>query len=306
VPILDDLIRRLFARPYLLLVLATLMWGGNAVAGRLAVGEVSPMVVVTLRWGLVCIIFLTASRRGIAADWPAVKPHLLQVFLLGACGFTIFNALFYAAAHETTAVNMTILQGAMPAIVLMGSFAFFRARIGPLQIAGVAITLLGVATLASGGDPHALLALRINHGDLMMLFANLFYAGYIIALRRRPAASPLGLFAYIAIASFVSALPLLAYEMLAGRAVLPHSAFGWGLMVFIAVLPSLVGQVFFIRAIELIGPGRAGIFMNLVPVFGALLGVLVLGEPFGWHHALALSLVVTGILLAERRAAGLG
>ncbi len=296
------LLRRwLLDRPYLLLVLTTLMWGGNAVASRMAVGEISPMVITWLRWTIACATLAIIAHRQIVADWRAVSPRWLYVILMGVIGFTAFNSLFYVAGHYTTAVNLAILQGSMPAMVLLGAFVAHGTRITSLQAVGLVITLLGIASIASGGDIHRLRQLTLNFGDVLMLIASIFYAGYTVAMRDRPKASPMGLFSYIAAAACFSAVPLMLWEIHAGQAVWPHTPKGWGVLFFIALCPSLTAQVLYIRAIEIVGPGRAGMFTNLVPVFGALLGVIILNESFGLHHALALVLVIAGILLAEYR-----
>ena len=113
-------------RAYLLLTLTALCWGANAIFGRLAVGEISPMALVTLRWlgalGLLAVFAHAKVRR----DWPAIRPHLMFVSAMGALGFTAFNALYYVAAHSTTAVNIGIIQGAVPVFVLAGALAVFR------------------------------------------------------------------------------------------------------------------------------------------------------------------------------------
>ena len=75
---------------------------------------------------------------------------------------------------------------------------------------------------------------------------------------------------------------------------------GWGIVVFITVLPSFFAQIWFIRGVSDIGAGRAGIFVNLVPVFAAILAVSILHEPFQWYHGAALTLVLVGIGLSER------
>lgn len=289
-----------FDRPYLLLLATTLMWGGNAVAGRMAVGEMSPMVLTCLRWLIACCLLLLIAHRQMARDWAVLKDRLPWLFAMGTVGFTFFNGLFYVAAHYTLAVNITILQGSMPAMVMLGMFFLYGIRISGLQAAGLVVTLLGVLAIASGGDIHALLHLRLNIGDLMMLVASVFYAAYTIAMRGKPQASPLGLFGFIAIAAFLSSLPFAIGETVLGLAVWPHDVEGLAILAFVAIFPSLVAQVFFIRAIEIIGPNRAGLFINLVPVFGALLAVAILGEPFGLHHGIALVLVCLGIILAER------
>ena len=97
---------------YLFLTLTTLCWGGNAIFSRLAVGEVSPLTLVTLRWTTVLILLLIIARKDVIRDWPVLKQHLGYFMAMGGIGFTGFNALFYIAAHTTTAVNIGIIQGA--------------------------------------------------------------------------------------------------------------------------------------------------------------------------------------------------
>jgi drug/metabolite transporter (DMT)-like permease len=290
----------LLNQPYLLLALTALMWGGNAIAGRMAVGEVSPMVLTCLRWVVVVVVLLPVLGRRLVAEWPQLAPRWPSTFLMGALGFTAFNALFYAAAHHTTAVNLTIFQGSIPVLVLLGTVLFFRTRILPLQILGMAVTLAGVAVVAVKGDVHVLRTLALNIGDVWMLIACLLYAGYTLALRNRPAVSGLVFFTAMAVAAFLTSLPLIAYEAASGTLQWPTPK-GWAVLLYVGLFPSLLSQISFMRGVELIGPGRAGLFVNLVPVFGALLAVVLLGEPFAWYHAAGLALVLSGIGLAERK-----
>ncbi|MGF6525196.1 DMT family transporter [Variovorax sp. PvP013] len=285
-------------QPYVLLVFTMLIWGANAVAARLAVGEVSPMVVTFLRWAVCCVALLLTSRRQIAEHWHVLRPSWRYVALMGALGFTGFNALFYAAAHHTTAINIAIIQGTIPVFVLLGSLVVYRTRIGVLQVLGVALTLAGIAVVASRGHLSELAGLDFNAGDVWMIVACVLYAGYALGLRRRPAVPAVVFFAATAAVAALVSLPLVAIEIARGQAFLPTPT-GLALVLFIGLLPSFVSQLTFMQAVSLIGPARAGMFMNLVPIFGPLLAVLVLGEPLSTFHAVALALVLGGIYIAE-------
>ncbi len=289
-----------WSRPYLLLTLTALMWGGNAVAGRLAVGEVSPMALTALRWIIAVAVLAVIARRDLVAAWPVLRPRWASLAVFGTMGFTAFNALFYLAAHHTAAVNLGIIQGAIPVVVLIGALVAFRTPIRGVQVVGVLLTLVGVAVVAARGDPRVLATLAVNAGDLYMLLASVLYALYTLALRNRPPVSGLALFAAMALAACVSSLPLVAYEAAVGAFQAPTLK-GWLILLYIGLFPSLLSQILFIRGVELIGPGRAGLFVNLVPVFAAILAVGILGEPFRWYHGLALGLVLGGIWLAEQR-----
>ena len=217
---------------------------------------------------------------------------------MGALGFTGFNAVYYVAAHYTTAVNIGIIQGSIPVFVLIGAFAAYRTAVSPLQVGGVAVTMLGVVLVGTGGDLARIAALAINRGDLLMVVACLLYAGYTVALQRRPPVAALSLFTALAAAALLASLPLVALEAASGQLQWP-TATGWIIVVLAVLFPSFVAQMFFIRGVELIGPGRAGVFINLVPVFASILAVAILGESFAAFQATALGLVLGGIWLSE-------
>ncbi len=285
-------------RAYALLTGTTLCWGLNAIISRLAVGEISPMQLVMFRWLGVVAILLVVARRNLVTDWPVLRRHLPFLALMGSCGFTLFNALFYTAGHYTSAINIGILQGSIPIFVLLGSLLLLRHPIGAIQASGVAATLAGVVIVASHGNPSELAALRVNRGDAFMLIACFFYAAYSIGLSRRPNVSALGLFAVMAAIAWLVSLPLIGFEILQQGWSAPTPR-GWLLVLLVTLLPSLIAQIFFIQGVALIGPGRAGVFVNLVPVFASIMAVIFLGEDFRLYHALALGLVLGGIGLSE-------
>ena len=290
--------RWFYAQPYLLLTLTPLMWGANAVAGRALVGEVSPMVTSFLRWLLVVVILALAIPGRILAEGTRLARHWPFILIMGAVGFTGFNAPLYLGAQTTTAVNMGMIQGIMPAMVMAGTFLAYRTPITALQIAGLLVALVGVGVTVTHGEMERLMALEFRAGDLWVLLACIFYSSYSVALRNRPPISALVFFAGLALAAVLSALPLVGWEIWAGTQQWPSTR-GWLILVALAIFPSLISQVFYMRAVELIGPGRAGLTSNLVPVFAAGLAMLLLGESFAPYHAVALALVLGGIAVAE-------
>jgi len=285
-------------RAVVLLVLTAAMWGANGVVSRAAVGQISPMTMVTLRWLIVCAVLLPMLRGRVGPSLPTLRKRWRFIVLMAFSGFTGFNVLFYLAGYYTTAVNITLLQGSIPPLVLVGAALFKGVRITPLQIVGMIVSFLGVGLIATRGDLLNFAALAFNRGDLMLLAACVLYAGYTIALRERPHVPPLVFFAGMALAAFLASLPFLAAEMAMGQTYWP-TAKGLWLVAFVGICPSLISQLFFMRAVELIGPGRAGIFTNLTPLFGAFFAITLLGEPFHLYHAAALALGLAGIGLAE-------
>ncbi|MFM9974966.1 MAG: DMT family transporter [Beijerinckiaceae bacterium] len=292
-------LQKLSGNAYLMLLLTMTLWACNTVAARLAVDNISPMLLVLLRWVLACGVLVIIGREALKADWPLLRTRLPYVFIMGALGYTAFNALFYVAGHHTTAINIGILQGSMPILVLITGALALREAATPIQWLGTSLTMLGIAVVASGGDLATLKALTFNIGDIMLLVACVFYAGYTVGLRKRPAVSSLGFFAVMAVAATLTSIPLAVAEYANGTMLWPNWK-GWLLVIFIGLGPSLAAQLLFMRGVQLIGPVRSGIFINLVPVLGPLFAILILGEKFGWHHGVALALVLGGIAIAER------
>lgn len=297
---LDRLAVRAYGNAWLILFLTTLFWGGNVVAARLAIGTISPMVLVCLRWGIISVILSVTARGRLRHDWAVLRPSWRFVVLMGAFGFTIYNALYFEAAHWTPGVNLAIIQGVAPAFILIGAKCVFGQRIGAVRWTGLLLTLAGIVLVATRGDPVALMRLSFNGGDLLMIAASVIYATYTLALAARPKVSALGFFAGLAFAAFLTSVPLMLAEAAAGTAVWPDLT-GLLVLAYVAIFPSLLSQVFFIRGVELIGPARAGLFYNLVPIIGVLLAVVFLGERLEWYDGAALALVVAGISLAERQ-----
>ncbi len=287
-------------RPYPILTVTAAMWGANAIFGRLAVNEISPLLLTFLRWGFVCCFAWFLAGRYLKEYWPVLKPKLLMITLMGLFGFTGFNAFMYAAAHRTTAVNISILQGSQPIMVIIGAIFLFGLKISWHQVAGILLTLVGVATIAFKGELSTLLTMSFNSGDVFMLIASLFYAGYTLALRNKPAVPGLLFFALLTTTATITSFPLAVYEYATDTIIWPTLK-GCLITAGIIIFPSCLAQIFFIRGVELIGPPRAGLFINLIPVFGTAFAIIFLHEPFTLMHAFGLALVLFGIWLAERK-----
>lgn len=285
-------------KAYVLLALTTLFWAGNSIAGKLAVGHVSPMVIVTLRWSAVMIALFLFKREQIAADWAAIRPRLGYLLVLGALGFTAFSVALYYALIYTTAINSSILQGGMPLFVFAASFALFSTRVVAEQLLGFLLSFVGVSVIAASGDLANLLQLNINFGDALVLCAIGAYGVYTAALRSKPAIHWASMMFVLCMGATLAALPMLAVEVAQGAMIAPDR-FGWSIIAYIVLFPSLLSQVFYIRAVELIGSNRAGLFINLLPLWGALLAVTLIGESFYLYHGVALALILLGIGLAE-------
>lgn len=287
-------------RAYLLLTLTTFFWGANAIAGKLAVGHISPMLLTSVRWGMALAILLCFALPQVKRDRAGIARHWLMLTLLGAFGFAAFNITLYSALEFTSAINVVIEQAGMPIVIFLANFLLFRIRVTGAQILGFLLTVAGVAVAASSGSLERLMALELNRGDAIMLFGVLLYGGYTVALRFKPEMHWQSLMSVMALAAFITSLPFTLWEISRDAVIWPDAR-GWMVAAYTAIFPSLVAQVYFMRGTELIGSNRAGLFINLVPIFGTLMSVLILGEILHLYHVLALTLVIGGIALAERR-----
>jgi drug/metabolite transporter (DMT)-like permease len=286
-------------RAYIYLVLTTLFWGANAIAGKLAVGEISPMLLTSVRWLLAVTVLLSFAWPQVRRDLPMIRKHWRVMAALGATGFACFNIALYSALEFTSAINVVILQAGMPLVIFIANFLIFRIPVTGGQVVGFFLTVAGVMTVASGGDIGKLLSLTLNRGDALMLLAVLIYGGYTVALRYRPVLHWQSMMAVMASSAFVVSIPFTFWEIGVGRVIWPGPE-GLAIAAYTAIFPSLISQVLFIQANGLIGSNRAGLFVNLVPIFGTILSVAVLRETLHLYHVLALVLVMSGIALAER------
>lgn len=291
---------RLYDQPAILLTLTTLFWAGNVVAGQLAAGEIAPFQLVLGRWVLVAAAMWWLYGHEVRTHWHLVRPRLGLFLIMGAAGFTGFNGLFYLASLATSGVNVGILQGSMPVFVLIMAYLAYGTRVMPVQVFGVLATLSGVILVATAGEPARLLRLALNPGDAVMLLACVLYAFYATALQQRPAMPGRAFFTLMAVVAAVTSLPCALAEAWISGPPMPTPT-GWLITLYVAVFPSCLSQLFFMRGVDLIGPGRAGVYINLVPVFASILAIGLLGQRFAGYHAIALALVLGGIWLAQRQ-----
>jgi drug/metabolite transporter (DMT)-like permease len=285
-------------KAYFYLCITALFWGANSVAGKLAVGHVSPMVLTTFRWVVALLVILAVMMPQVRRDWPTIRRHWLQLLLYGAFGFTAFNALLYSALGYTSAINAVIEQAGIPMLIFVFNFLLFRIQASFAQIVGFSVTLIGVLVTAAHGEFSALAELQFNFGDALMLCACIVYAAYTVSLRWKPDLHWQSFIAAPAFGALLSAVPLFFWELSRGAAIFPDTT-GWAIILYAGIFPSLLSQVLYVRGVEMIGANRAGLFINAIPVFGTILSVFIIGETLHLFHVVALLLVLGGIAIAE-------
>jgi drug/metabolite transporter (DMT)-like permease len=287
--------------PWTLLILANLFWAGNIVLGRGLAGHVPPIALAYWRWTSAFLIAFGFAWPYLKMDAPVLLRHWRMMLLLSATGIATYNTLSYIGLTDTTALNVLLLQSAGPLVIIVWAFVLFGERPTVWQSAGVLLSLAGVATIAARGSRAILLHLSLNRGDVWIIVAMAIYGVYAALFRRRPAAHPLSfLVAMMGIGSMMI-LPFYVWETAQGGRI-EGGVPSWLAMAYIAVFPSLIAYLFFNRGIELIGAARAGQSWHLMPLFGSILAMLFLGETFYAYHAVGITMIGAGILLASIKA----
>jgi len=295
-------LRALADAPYFLMLLPGLFWAGNAIVARSIAGEVPPIALAFWRWTVAAALIAPLAWPHLRRDMPVMLRSWPRMLLLATLGIAVFNTLLYLAAQSTTALNLVMLQTTMPIMVVVASFLLFGETVTGRQAAGIAASLAGALVLVSHGDPAVLAHLDFNRGDLWMLAAIVSYAVYTALLRLRPAVHGLSFaFATFAIGA-VLLLPVYIGETLLGKA-LPVTATSVLAIGYVAVFASILAYLAYNRVVALLGANTAGLTVHLVPVFGVVLAVLLLGETLHLHHGLGIALIASGLWLATRERA---
>ena len=300
-PSASDPVRWLSNQPYLLLSLTSLFWAGNIVLGRYVAGHVPPMTLSCVRWIGAFFMLLPFAWPHLARDWPVLRTRLPLMIGLSATGFAINNALSYWALQYTQALNALLIQSSGPLFVALWSLSLFGVRLTWAQLAGITISLAGVLTIILGGDLTALADIRFNKGDIMLAGALMSFGLYSALMPRRPVTHQLSLITFTTGCGALLLLPFAAWEYSTGFT-LKFDTVTIGTVIYVVVFPSALAYLFFNRGIALIGPNRAAPFFHLVPVFGSLMAILVLGEQPRLFHLVGYLLVLAGVVIASRQA----
>jgi drug/metabolite transporter (DMT)-like permease len=291
---------RQYREAYLLLSLTSLFWSANVVIGRSIAEYVPPITASVLRWSGAFLILLPFAAPHLVRDWRLIRKHGGLLALLALTGFSAYNTIAYYGLHFTTAINGLLLQSITPLFVALWSFVLFRDRLSLRQAAGILVSLTGVLVIICQGNLAILFAIAFNRGDLLFVIALLIYASYVATLRLRPPIHPLSFLAIGMALGALLLLPGMALEIAYGQPIVLNYLSGFSLL-YLCIFPSILGYLGLNRGIELIGANRAAPFIHLVPIFGSVLAITLLGEQLRLFHAGGYLLVFAGITLATRR-----
>jgi drug/metabolite transporter (DMT)-like permease len=286
--------------PRLLMLVPGLVWAGNAIVARAVSTDVPPIGLAFWRWVVAALVVAPFAWRHVRRDMPVMLARWPIMLLLSALGIAFFNAALYIAAHETTALNIVMLQTSLPVLVVFATYLLFKDAVTATQAIGIVLSISGALTLITHGDAHVLTHLTFNTGDLWMLSACVDYALYTALLRLRPDVHPLSFL----FASFVIGAALLVPFYVAESSLgfpMPLNTHALLAVGYVAIFASAIGYFAYNRSVELLGANTAGLAVYLVPVFGTILAILLLGEHPQIYHFVGIGLIAAGIVLATRR-----
>ena len=284
-----------------LLLLPPLFWAGNAVVGRALVGHFPPLALSFWRWALAFAILLPFASNAIRAHRAVIREHWQVLALVSFLGVACYNSLQYLALQTSTAVNATLISASGPVAGLMIGAAFYGVRVGHRQWVGAALSIIGVLWVILRGEFGNLMKLELATGDLIMLIATVLWSFYTWLLRRRR--PPLPMIAFLTLQIGLGALMILpAYLLEAAltRQVPEPTVTNLLALAYVVLLPSIVAYFCWDRGVARAGAVLPMYFVNLTPVFAAILATVVLDEPIGLHHLVGGALILSGIHLANR------
>ena len=277
---------------------AALFWSGAFIAGRALRNDIDPATLTLLRWVLALVAFLPFVGRKAWRCRAVVRREWRLLAGLGITGLAAFHTLTNLAMHTTTALNAILMLSLIPATILVGGALIGASRPSTRQWAGTTVSLLGAGILITRGSLDALLGLDLVRGDLWMIVGVLLWTAYSLLLRRRPADLPPDV---ALMASIVPAvLALLPVALLTGGAALAApTPFVIGAVLYIAVFASLIAFSLWAHGVAVIGPERAGQYVHLMPIFGAVLSTLLLGEAVVMAQVVGGAFVFAGLWIAR-------
>jgi drug/metabolite transporter (DMT)-like permease len=288
----------------MLLALACLFWAGNWIAGRVLRDVFDPVTLNFLRWAGAAVVLAPFAWRDVFAARAAIRRSAGALALLGLTGVALFNTLIYVGLHTTTAINGVLLGSSAPLFILLCSWVIERERGTLRQGVGMLISLAGILIVLSHGDVRSLLRLDIHPGDGWILLAMLVWGVYSVLLRRRPCGlGGTALLFLITLLGISILAPFVVWHALQAPPRWPTLAEGAG-VAYLALFASLGAYICWNRGVAIVGANTAGFTLHLVPAFGTLLAIILLGEAFHAFHAAGIATIVLGVVVATRTVSG--
>ncbi len=282
---------------FLLPLIAVLIWSMNIAVTRYAVDLIEPASISFYRWFIAFIVLTPFMLFKVWTQRALVRRHLGQLAILSAFGMVLYQGLSYTAAHYTTATNMGIVNAFIPVFTIFVSMLILKDIPNRFAIVGSIISFLGLLYILGKGDFATLLNMGGHSGDLLMVVAVFFYAFYGVFLKKWQLKIPLLISLYVQIGfALLYHIPFLMYFGL--DAINAQNAPS---LLYAGIFPSLLAPLLWMLAVQHIGPNRTSIFMNLMPVFTAIIASLWLAEQWTLFHTIGGMMILVGIVMAQKK-----
>jgi len=287
---------------YVKLVLTAVFWGGTFIAGRHVSQHVGPFTIAFLRFAMASALLLALTARKEGRLPRLHRAQIVPVVLLGMTGIFAYNVMFFKGLKLIEAGRAALIIATCPAFIAAASALLLKERLGRTALAGIPLSVLGAAVVISRGDPREIAAGGVGWGELFILSCVASWVAYsLIGKAVMQKLSPLASVSYsAAVGAAALAVPAALLEGL-GPNLGPASLLDWAAIAYLAVFGTVLGFVWFYEGVKLIGPTRAGLFINIVPISAVVLAFLILGEPITWSLAAGTILVLSGVYLTNKK-----
>jgi len=287
---------------YTLLVLASLCWSGNFIIGKFAtLFEIPPLTLNTFRWISVWLILIPFTYKEIYSNLAYIKKNFLIIGFMGVITISTFNSVVYFALNYTQVINAVLVLAIIPAVTIVLSSLMKVEKTNTFQIFGLILSIIGVGSIISNGDVQRIVSLSFNNGDLWMLVCVLSWALYSTLLKKNKfKLSQFSLIQIMVSVGILFLIPQYFYEQSIGLELNLNKAF-FLILFYVVVFPALVAYYCWQKGVEIIGPNRATMFIQLMPLFSAVMAIIIFKEKFELYHFVGATFIVSGIYLSNKK-----
>ena len=287
---------------YLFLILATFFWSGNFIVGKFAtLFEVPPLTLNFLRWVVVWLILIPFTFTEIIKKIEYIKKNWLIISFMGIITISTFNSVVYFALNFTQVINAVLMLAAIPAVVIILSSILNVEKTNAFQLIGLFLSILGVGTIISNADINKIISLSFNKGDLWMLVCVLSWSIYSTLLKKKKFEFSQFTFIQLMVTvGLIFLVPQYLYEQSIGLELNMNKAF-FIILIYVVIFPAIAAYYCWQKAIELIGPNRSAMFIQLMPLFSAIMAILIFKEKFQFYHFIGAAFIISGIYLSNRK-----
>ena len=287
---------------YLFLFLAVLFWAGNFIVGKYAsYYEIPPFSLNFYRWFFACLILMPFTAKELIKKRKYISSNIGFFIILGITSITIFNSIVYYSLYYTQVISGVLMISTIPVWIIFISSLLNIEKTNIFQITGVILSLTGVIFIISKADFNLLKNLEFNKGDLSMIVAMFSWAVYSALLKKKKyEISQITLLQVVIICGLLFLIPIYYIEMSMGNVIKLGKPF-YLTLAYVVIFPGLASFFFFLKGIALIGANRAGIFLHLMPIFGAIMAMIIFDEKFMLYHFLGAIFIIAGITLSNKK-----